>query len=130
MRTGVQGVVRGIGYFDITGQFIIPCTTTPGPVTCAGAMARFIVSCTYSATGVYTVVFGPDFQFVSGPVFDTEAQSDVLADWFTTLVVGGYNATTKTVVIQCHRSGTAQAVAAAVGSQIVVNVGGSDSAGK
>lgn len=84
---------------------------------------------TYSATGVYTLVFHPDFAPPADATFTATPQPADLTNWFAVQINGAYNAATRTLVVQAHRSGTGQAVAAAAGARIHIGIHFNDSTG-
>jgi hypothetical protein len=84
---------------------------------------------TYSATGVYTIVFSSDFQPPSDAVFVVGAQCAALASYFEAVQLGAYNATTRTLVVQAKQGASGVAVAAAAGARIHIQICFNDSTG-
>lgn len=79
-----------------------------------------VFSVTYSATGVYTVTLDASLNLPDLPLYiEANPQFATMAtDWFDCGVVGEFNRTTRSFVIQAHRSGTGQAPAATAGNRI------------
>lgn len=84
---------------------------------------------TYSATGIYTIVFPVDFAPPTNTVFGLTGQVDAIANYFALMIIGAYVASTRTLVVQAHRAGTGQAVAAAAGNRIHISMTFNDSTG-
>lgn len=88
---------------------------------------------TYAATGIYTVAlpFGSTFPNLPLTIRATPQAATLATDWFDCLIVGTPTQTAGVLqfVIQCHRSGTAQAPAATAGNAIHVTIVGSNNTG-
>lgn len=132
MNGGKFPEVKGLGYAQVGGWFSYAPNGTSNPVvaSCTGPVARWISSITYSATGVQTVVFKEGFSFAQTPIFQASPQAASLATWFSVMQVGAYDETTRTLVLQQHRSGTGEAVAAADGARVHVSILAQDTDGK
>jgi hypothetical protein len=104
---------------------------TSDPATASNTGPRGIknFTTTYAATGQYTITFPADFAPPSDTTFVASAQPADLTNWFAVTTIGAYNATTRQLVVQAHRSGTGQAVAAAAGARIHVAIHFNDSSG-
>lgn len=115
---------EGLGPEPRCVSFSFAPNGTSNPLTSAERGPRPLTNSTitYSATGVYTIVFPVDFTPPADAQFLVSAQCESLANWFEVCQVGAYNATTRTLVVQAHRSGTGQAVAAAAGARIHVAI--------
>lgn len=88
--------------------------------TLSGGLGRFVKSIVYSATGIYTIVFGEDFGS-SGPMhFHVSESFGSIAEHFQANQIGAYDVATKTLVIQTHRQGVGREVPAAAGARINV----------
>jgi hypothetical protein len=104
-------------------SFQCNATSNPSSTTFRGPKG-LIFTVTYSATGVFTIVFDASHTFPNIP-YEVEAhpQAAVLAtDWFDCYVAGEFNIATRTIVVQAHRSGTGQAPANTAGNRINVNL--------
>lgn len=130
MITGKQGKVDGIGYGLTLGSFVFAPNGASNPTSITGPLARLVSSITYSATGIFTIVFTSDFVWPNTPAFVVTPAFDAIANYFSANQVGAYNATTRTLVVQAHRAGTGYAAAAAAGCAINVAVIAQDSTGK
>ena len=69
-----------------------------------------------------TIVFAEGFGFAGPVMFFAGAQAASLTEHFLVAQVGAYNATTRTLVLQQHRNGTAREVPADAGTRINVAV--------
>lgn len=105
-----------IAYF---GSFQTNGTSNPASTTFRGPPG-FIFTVTYSATGVFTVTLDASLNLPDLPAYiEANPQGAVLAtDWFDCFVLGEFNRTTRSFVIQAHRSGTGQAPANTAGNRI------------
>ncbi len=125
---------RGLGPEPLlaTLAFDTAAAADPPAATWTGALARFVTSITYSATGIYTIVFKDSFACVA-PLFGAFAQPANLTETFQVQVNGKYVPSTRTLVVQTTRGATAREVpaGAAVGdSRVIVNLMGIDSGGR
>lgn len=124
---------KGVGPNPLFGVFSFGPNGATNPVisgtgnTLSGGAARFVSSITYSATGIYTIVFAEGFGSGSAFKFFLAAHPDAIADWFEIIQIGAYNATTKTLVIQAHLAGTPTAPAANAATRIHVGFMTNDS---
>lgn len=84
------------------------------------AAPGLIFTVTYAATGIYTVTLDPSLNLPDLPsCIRVSPQFAVLAtDWFECAVVGEFNRTTRSFVVQAHRGGVANAPAATAGNRI------------
>jgi hypothetical protein len=104
-------------------------TDNPSSASNEGPPGLKATAITYSATGVYTLVFPTDFAFPADTRFVVSAQPADLTGWFEVTTLGDYSASTRTLVVQAHRAGTGEAVAAAAGARIHVGIFFNDSQG-
>lgn len=72
----------------------------------------------YAADGSYTVTLPTGWTPVDTPHILVSAQCQDLTEWFEVCTTGSYNATTRSFVIQAHRSGTGREVAAHADARI------------
>ena len=84
---------------------------------------------TYTATGLYTVVFPADFAPPANSVFLVTPQPADLTGYFEASQVGDYTASTRTLLIQAKRAGSGNAPAAAAGCRIHIGIFFNDSTG-
>jgi len=80
--------------------------------TLTGGLGRWVQSIVYTATGIQTITFLEGFGFAGSIVFLVGAQPATLLEHFLVAQIGAYNATTRTLVLQQHRNGTAREVPA------------------
>lgn len=132
MNGGSSQGAQSIGYRLTAGFFAFfpNGTDNPAVASVTGGVARFIQSITYSATGVQTIVFKDGFTFAQTPTFRVEAAIASLGEHYQAQVLGAYNATTRTLVVQQHRQGTGRVVPADAGAYITVTVLAHDTQGK
>ena len=118
--------MKGLGAetFYVAGSFCPNGASNPNP-----ALNRygrgFIWTVVRSGVGLYTVTLDPSMNIPGvGPIYaDSNAQCATLAtDWFNTLTVGEFSATTRQIIIQAHRTGVAQEVAGTTGNRINFSV--------
>lgn len=115
--------LRGLGpdRFVIGGSFQCNGTSNPASTTYRGT-SGLPFTVTYSATGVYTITFPSGYRFPAQPLaVVASAQYATLAtDWFEVGVLGEttLNGTARQIVLQAHRSGTANAPANTAGNRI------------
>lgn len=120
--------VRGIGPEVCLGVLSFGPNATTSPVitgaasTLTGGLGRWVQSITYSAIGVQTIVFAEGFGFAGPITFIVTGQAASLLEHFLVNQVGAYDATTRTLVLQQHRSGVERIVPAAAGARISVVV--------
>lgn len=125
MEAGNLAEVQAIGTNTTMLSFSFQCNGTSNPAsTTFRAPPGLTFTVTYSATGVFTIVFGSDITFPDRPVGITiTPQFAVLAtDWFDCALLGEFSATTRTLVVQAHRSGAGQAPANTAGNRINVDL--------
>lgn len=129
---GKFGPVKGLGYDLCIGEFTYFPNGTSDPVLASvtGTLARWITSITYSATGVQTIVFAQGFNFANAPRFDPAVTAAALASSFTVVVIGQFNRTTRTLVLQQAQNVTGYAAAASADCSVSVTVLASDTTGK
>lgn len=132
MHGHAEQYAKGLGPENFSIGFSFQTTTTPGALDATaqsfrkatGWSGRFSVS--YAATGIYTITLPTGMILPSQPhSISVDPQAATLAtDWFECLVIGEttLNATTKQIVVQCHRNGTAQAPANTAGNRINVTL--------
>lgn len=113
LHTNATDVVVVSGSFQTNGGSA-PSSTTFRSTT----GSSFTVG--YAATGVFTVTLGSDLTFPDKPiaVILTKGGAVLATDWFDLLQIGEYNTTTRALVIQAHRAGTANAPANTAGNRI------------
>lgn len=115
MTTGPERFVLG-GSFQTNGA------SNPAATTYRGSAGGLSFTVTYAATGVYTVTLASNLRLPAQPMsIALSPQFAVLAtDWFDCAVVGEttLNASTRSFVIQAHRSGVANAPANTAGNRI------------
>lgn len=133
MEVGNESPIKGLGtnIIHIGGSFQTNGTSDPSSSTFRSTPGcKFNV--TYSATGVFTIVFDPSITFPDRPYcINITKQGAVLAtDWFDAFVLGEFNRTTRTLVIQAHRSGTGNAPANTAGNRINFDLFFRNSTGK
>lgn len=107
--------------YCLAGSFAPNGTSDPLVASSRGRKFGFTFTVTYAATGVYTVTVPSNMTFPNQVTsIVVSAQVDALASYFAVMVVGDttLNTTTRQFVIQAHRAGTGEAVAAATGSRI------------
>jgi hypothetical protein len=115
-------VMFGLGpdRYLLGGSFAPNGGSAPDPASFRGREGLpFTVA--YEATGIFTVTLPEGFTLPAQPHFIlVSAQAADAAAWFEVMVVGEtlLNTATKSFVIQAHRSGTANAPAAAAGTRI------------
>lgn len=132
MNGGKFPEVKGLGYAQVVGWFTYSPngTSNPSVSACTGPAARWIDSITYSATGVQTIVFKAGFSFAQTPIFQPTPQPADLTGYFSVSQTGNYDTSTRTLVLQQHRAGTGEAVAAAAGAKVHVSILAQDTQGK
>ncbi len=112
MNQGGWILAHGCGYAPYYGTFVYQPNgaSNPDPTLFSGTLKRFVTSVTYSATGVQTIVFTPDFVFPKPVVWFTSTSFDVLANAFGTSVLL-WTPATRTLVLQQHQGTTGIAAA-------------------
>lgn len=111
----VAGVTNGSFCFSPNGS------SDPSSTYTQGDLLRFITSITYSATGIYTIVFTDKFLFPSTqhPMFLVSPEVQNMTEHFAVNTLA-YVPSTRTLVINTHRNGTAREVPASTGAARVV----------
>jgi hypothetical protein len=95
------GPVHGAFRFATNG------TSDPSLTTMTGSMKNLVTTNTYSATGVYTIVFDAGFTFADFPVWIPQAHcADQSTNAFI-VVVQSWTASTRTLVLQLLKPDTA-----------------------
>lgn len=122
---GTKYPARGCGPEQIVGgfEFDVNGTSAVSTSTFKGSMKRYVTSVSYSATGLFTIVFTTDFTFPTRPTFmvDSTCENQTTLS-FIAKQIGAYNTTTRTLIVGCFVpdfSGSHdyfKAVAPAVGS--------------
>ncbi len=107
--------------YCLTGSFAPNTGSAPDVTASRGRRFGFTFTVAYTATGIYTVTFPSNMTFpnqVESVVLT--AQCDAVSNWFELVAIGetSLNTTTRQLVIQAHRAGTAREVVAAAGSRI------------
>lgn len=105
----------------LAGSFACNGSTNPTTANSRGREFGHTFTVVYSATGIYTVTLPSGFTLPAQPaVIIVTPQWDAIANWFDVAPVGEstLNTTTRSFVIQAHRSGVANAPAAAAGCRI------------
>jgi hypothetical protein len=104
MNDGKHGPVQGLGYGLCVGwfKFFPNAGSDPSLTAIVGPLKRWVSSITYGATGVYTIVFKAGFSFANSPVFVTHHTIAALANAYSVIQIGAYNATTRTLVLQTY----------------------------
>lgn len=115
--------LKGIGPDRVVvhGSFAPNGASNPLAASSRGREHGNLFTVTYAPTGIYTVTFPQGYTLPSQPMsIIVSAQCDTFANWFEVINVGEttLNTTTRTIVIQAHRNGVANAPAAAAGCRI------------
>lgn len=105
--------------FLYAGSFQCNGTSNPVSTTFRGPPG-LVYTVTYAATGAFTITLDASLNLPDLPGYiEANPQFAVLAtDWFDCAVTGEFNRTTRSFVIQAHRSGTGQAPANTAGNRI------------
>lgn len=117
---------KGYGNAPHFGAFSFGPNGSTDPVisgsssTLTGGLARWVDSITYSATGVQTIVFKEGFGSGGDMKFIIKPQPESLAEFFFADQIGAYNASTRTLVLTTHRSGTGREVPASANTRVHV----------
>lgn len=114
---GLRYEVKGLQNEIVVGDLSFSPNTAADPSSTytTGSLKGAVTSITYSATGIYTIVFASKFRFPSAPNFVVHGLIENTTNYFSCNQVGAYNATTRTLVIQAHRAGTPYEVPASAG---------------
>ncbi len=119
---GTKYPARGCGPEQIVGgfEFDVNGTSAVSSSTFRGSMKRYVTSVTYSATGLFTIVFTTDFTFPALPTFMVDCTCETQALGFVAKQIGVYTASTRTLVVGCFipdgSNSLFKAVAPAVGT--------------
>lgn len=109
----------GKDQYLLTGSFAVNGGSAVDQTTRRGTDLGFPFSVTYAATGQFTVTLPSGMGFVAQPgSIVVSPQWDAVANWFDVAVVGDFNLTARSFLIQAHRSGTANAPPAGTGARI------------
>lgn len=117
----------------LAGSFAPNGASDPAAASSRGREFGQTFTVTYAATGIYTVTFPSGYTLPAQPAsIIVTPQWDAIANWFDVAVVGDstLNAAARQFVIQAHRSGTANAPAAATGCRINFMLHVSNNTGK
>lgn len=104
-------------------------TSNPLPASNNGPPGVRSFTTAYSATGVLTIVFTPDFAPPANSVFVVSAQCATLAAYFEAVQLGAYNAATRTLVVQTKQGASGVAVAADPNARVHIGIFFNDSTG-
>lgn len=108
LKRGIGGCGPSSGWFS----FLTNGTSNPSLAVnnLVGPLRGFISSITYSATGIYTIVFNTEFHVSGAAAFYVKFVPATLAynTMFATQI-GSYTESTRTLVVQMVNSGTTTA---------------------
>lgn len=127
--------LKGIGPERILlcGSFACNGGTAPVVTDSRGREYGHLFTVAYAATGQFTLSWPSGYTTPAQPgAIVVSPQWDAVANWFDVAVVGEstLTATTRTLLIQAHRSGTANAPAAGTGARINFMLHVSNNTGK
>lgn len=116
----------------LAGSFACNGATNPVATSSRGRDFGHTFTVAYAATGIYTVTLPAGFKLPAQPgAIIVVPQWDAIANWFDVAQVAEstLNANSPSFVIQAHRSGVANAPAAAAGCRINFMIFGSNNTG-
>ena len=132
MNGGKFSPVQGLNYSELLAwiSFGPNGTSDPAQATWGGTAYRWIQSITRTGVGLWTITFIPGFSFANIVRFIPVPNPVDLTNWFDAIQLGAFDPVNRTLVIQAHRSGTAQEVAANASTRVLVNIFAHDSTGR
>lgn len=117
----------------LAGSFACNGASNPTVTDSRGREFGHLFTVVLTPTGIYTVTLPSGYTLPAQPgSVVVSPQWDAIANWFDVAIVGETTlaTTTRSFVIQAHRSGVAQATAAAAGARINFMLHVSNNTGK